>query len=194
MPPPSLTPERAKVAEFYSAGSGTIPPLPWQTFPPPFSSHVLLKEPQAPDLVPIEGPGGTNTKWLLLGRSGFGSRLGDLCILITSRTGSSDGANDLTIYGDWEASVSRGCSTKRERRWRGKSFIGGGRKTVRSSLFVGAMVAARYRPWQPSRLTKKTVTPFLNSTNLSHRALMPDSRRQPHRPAGRARCCRVGRR
>jgi len=25
------------VAEFYSAGSGTIPPLPWQTFPPPFS-------------------------------------------------------------------------------------------------------------------------------------------------------------
>src|SRR4051812_44110625 len=38
MPPPSLTPERAKVAEFYSAGSGTIPPLPWQTFPPPFSA------------------------------------------------------------------------------------------------------------------------------------------------------------
>jgi Berberine and berberine like len=25
------------VAEFYSASSGTIPPLPWQTFPPPFS-------------------------------------------------------------------------------------------------------------------------------------------------------------
>jgi hypothetical protein len=25
------------VAEFYPAGSGTIPPLPWQTFPPPFS-------------------------------------------------------------------------------------------------------------------------------------------------------------
>ena len=37
MPPPSLPPERAKVAEFYSASSGTIPPLPWQTFPPPFS-------------------------------------------------------------------------------------------------------------------------------------------------------------
>lgn len=30
--------------------------------------------------------------------------------------------------------------------WRGKSFIGGGRKSVRSSLFVGAMVAARYNP------------------------------------------------
>src|SRR3954470_9231931 len=41
MPPPSLPPERAKVAEFYSAGSGTIPPLPWQTFPPPFSNDVI---------------------------------------------------------------------------------------------------------------------------------------------------------
>src|SRR5271169_1378278 len=38
MPPPSLLKGRAKVAEFYSAGSGTIPPLPWQTFPPPFSA------------------------------------------------------------------------------------------------------------------------------------------------------------
>src|SRR5205823_5445311 len=37
MPPPSLLTERAYVAEFYSAGSGTIPPLPWQTFPPPIS-------------------------------------------------------------------------------------------------------------------------------------------------------------
>ena len=27
-----------------------------------------------------------------------------------------------------------------------KSFIGGGRKSVRSALFVGAMVAARYNP------------------------------------------------
>jgi transposase len=30
--------------------------------------------------------------------------------------------------------------------WRSKSFIGGGRKNVRSSLFVGAMVAERYNP------------------------------------------------
>ena len=31
--------------------------------------------------------------------------------------------------------------------WRGKSFIGGGRKSMRrNSLFVGAMVAARYNP------------------------------------------------
>jgi hypothetical protein len=42
MPPPSLLTERAKVAEFYSAGSGTIPPLPWLTFPPPFSPFVNL--------------------------------------------------------------------------------------------------------------------------------------------------------
>ena len=41
MPPPSLLTERAKVAEFYSAGSGTIPPLPWLTFPPPLSSGDL---------------------------------------------------------------------------------------------------------------------------------------------------------
>src|SRR5438309_9256677 len=37
MPPPSLLKGRAKVAEFYSASCGTIPPLPWQSFPPPFS-------------------------------------------------------------------------------------------------------------------------------------------------------------
>ena len=36
MPPPSLSPERAKVAELYSARSATITPLPWQTFSPPF--------------------------------------------------------------------------------------------------------------------------------------------------------------
>jgi transposase len=36
--------------------------------------------------------------------------------------------------------------TRQSGQWRGKSFIGGGRKSVRSSLFVGAMVAARYNP------------------------------------------------
>jgi transposase len=34
--------------------------------------------------------------------------------------------------------------TRQSGQWRGKSFIGGGRKCVRSSLFVGAMVAARF--------------------------------------------------
>ena len=38
MPPPPLSPERAKVAKFYSARSKTIPPLLWQTFALPFSS------------------------------------------------------------------------------------------------------------------------------------------------------------
>jgi transposase len=36
--------------------------------------------------------------------------------------------------------------TRQSGQWRGKSFIGGGRKSVRGSLFVGAMVAARYNP------------------------------------------------
>jgi transposase len=36
--------------------------------------------------------------------------------------------------------------THQSGQWRGTSFIGGGRKSVRSSLFVGAMVAARFNP------------------------------------------------
>jgi hypothetical protein len=40
MPPPSPKPERAKVAEFYSARSATITPLPWQSFAPPFSGGM----------------------------------------------------------------------------------------------------------------------------------------------------------
>lgn len=36
--------------------------------------------------------------------------------------------------------------TRQSGQWKGKSFIGGGRKTVRSLLFVGAMVAARHNP------------------------------------------------
>jgi len=36
--------------------------------------------------------------------------------------------------------------TRQSGQWRGKSFIGGGRTSVRTALFVGAMVAARYNP------------------------------------------------
>src|SRR3977135_3733852 len=36
--------------------------------------------------------------------------------------------------------------TRQSGQWRGKSFIGGGRKSGSSVLFVGAMVAARYNP------------------------------------------------
>jgi hypothetical protein len=32
------------VAEFYSASGGTIPPLPWQTFPPPFSHIAAMPQ------------------------------------------------------------------------------------------------------------------------------------------------------
>lgn len=36
--------------------------------------------------------------------------------------------------------------TRQSGQWRGKSFIGGGRVSVRRALFMGAMVAARYNP------------------------------------------------
>jgi transposase len=36
--------------------------------------------------------------------------------------------------------------TRQSGQWRGKSFIGGGRKSVRSALFVAAMVASRHNP------------------------------------------------
>lgn len=36
--------------------------------------------------------------------------------------------------------------TRQSGQWRGKSFIGGGRKTVRNALFLAAMVAARHNP------------------------------------------------
>jgi transposase len=36
--------------------------------------------------------------------------------------------------------------TRQSGQWRGKSFIGGGRSSVRTALFMGAMVAARFNP------------------------------------------------
>lgn len=36
--------------------------------------------------------------------------------------------------------------TRQSGRWRGKSFIGGGRSTVRAVLFMGALVAVRHNP------------------------------------------------
>jgi transposase len=36
--------------------------------------------------------------------------------------------------------------TRQSGKWRGKSFIGGGRTAVRAALFMGALVAARYNP------------------------------------------------
>src|SRR6056297_4250909 len=44
--PPSLSPERVKVDDFYAARSRLIPPLPWPTFAPPFSAdpvHALIR-------------------------------------------------------------------------------------------------------------------------------------------------------
>ena len=42
--PPSLSPERVKVDDFYAARSGLIPPLPWSTFSPPFSDAEIIRE------------------------------------------------------------------------------------------------------------------------------------------------------
>jgi transposase len=36
--------------------------------------------------------------------------------------------------------------TRQSGQWRGKSFIGGGRKDVRSALYMGAIVASRHNP------------------------------------------------
>lgn len=36
--------------------------------------------------------------------------------------------------------------TRQSGKWRGKSFIGGGRTVVRAALFIGAMVASRFNP------------------------------------------------
>ncbi len=36
--------------------------------------------------------------------------------------------------------------TRQSGKWRGKSFIGGGRSSVRTALFMAAMVAARFNP------------------------------------------------
>jgi transposase len=36
--------------------------------------------------------------------------------------------------------------TRESGKWKGKSFIGGGRAGVRSALFMGAMVAVRHNP------------------------------------------------
>jgi transposase len=36
--------------------------------------------------------------------------------------------------------------TRQSGKWRGKSFIGGGRTVVRTALFMGALVASRHNP------------------------------------------------
>ena len=36
--------------------------------------------------------------------------------------------------------------TRQSGKWRGRSFIGGGRTVVRTALFMGALVAARHNP------------------------------------------------
>ena len=47
--------------------------------------------------------------------------------------------------------------TRQSGRWKGKSMIGGGRKTVRSALFVAAMVASRYNPFSSTSTTASSL-------------------------------------
>ena len=59
--------------------------------------------------------------------------------------------------------------------WRGKNFIGGGRKSVRNSLFVGAMVAARYNPQLKSFRDKLVVAVARNLITILN-AILRDRR------------------
>ena len=59
MPPPSPSPGRAYLAEFCSARSETIPPLPWTNFSPPFpplKRRILPGQRRAQAAVPIPEP------------------------------------------------------------------------------------------------------------------------------------------
>ena len=75
--PPSLSPERAKAADFYAARSRHIPPLPCPTFPPPFSIRPAAPELAARHNRPVgrrgdlrDDPGGNRPS-----RRGAGTRL-----------------------------------------------------------------------------------------------------------------------
>jgi transposase len=76
---------------------------------------------------------------LLASVSGVGKTIARTLIAELPELGSLDRRQIAALVGlaPW---------TRQSGQWRGKSFIGGGRKSVRSSLFVGAMVAARYNP------------------------------------------------
>src|SRR5204862_6832728 len=79
------------------------------------------------------------TEKLLVSVPGVGKTIARTLIADLPELGSLDRRQIAALVGlaPW---------TRQSGQWRGKSFIGGGRKSVRSSLFVGAMVAARYNP------------------------------------------------
>ena len=66
--PPSLSPERAKVDDFYAARSRSIPPLPWPTIAPPLTHASAVTT--ALTAIRANDPGGTSSfllysDWLL---------------------------------------------------------------------------------------------------------------------------------
>jgi transposase len=76
---------------------------------------------------------------LLASVPGVGKTIARTLIAELPELGSLDRRNIAALVGlaPW---------TRQSGRWRGKCFIGGGRKSVRSALFVAAMVAARHNP------------------------------------------------
>src|SRR5215218_8159790 len=94
--------------------------------------------------------------------------------------------------------------TRQSGRWRGRSFIGGGRATVRTVLFLAAMTAARHNPtlkafrgasspesprWSPSSQQPENSSP--SSTPSSATTDHGKTLDQQHSPSP-ARLCRVG--
>jgi transposase len=55
---------------------------------------------------------------------------------------------ELGTFSPKQAAALAGLApyTRQSGKWRGRSFIGGGRTAVRTALFMGALVAARYNP------------------------------------------------
>ena len=67
--------------------------------------------------------------------------------------------------------------TRQSGQWKGKSMIGGGRKTVRSALFIGALVAGRHNPVLKAFRDRSSPAASRRSSrsSLSHASSSPSS-------------------
>ena len=76
---------------------------------------------------------------LLVSVPGIGPTIARTLLAELPELGSLDRRKIATLVGlaPW---------TRQSGQWRGKSFIGGGRASVRATLFLGAMVAAKHNP------------------------------------------------
>ena len=69
--------------------------------------------------------------------------------------------------------------TRQSGKWRGKSFIGGGRSAVRAVLFIAAAVAARHNPVIKARFQRLTAKK--QAMEACHRRLRQKTHRHPQR-------------